>query len=77
MNPLYTLPSYWAHVFNGLFLLFAFILLWKHRASLMRLKPMPFISLLCLLSISIGVHGITHSYLERNYAYNPLSLFFA
>ena len=75
MNNVYSNPSFYAHVFNGLFLLCALILLFKNYLKILNLDPLKQIILLLLLSLSIGIHGLSHLGLEKGYGYNPLSLF--
>lgn len=69
------IPSFYAHVINGILLLIALILLSKYYSLLSKQTPYNMISLLLLLSISVGVHGLSHSNLERNYNYNPMNVF--
>jgi hypothetical protein len=63
--------SLYAHVLNGLFLLFAFILLFQYgnRKTDEYYKPL---ILYLLFSIAIGIHGLSHFCLEFLYNYNPL-----
>lgn len=74
MNSITFIPSFYAHIINGIFLLLAFIFLFQHYSSLSKQTPYNMISLLLLLSISVGVHGLSHSNLERNYNYNPMDM---
>jgi hypothetical protein len=64
-------PSLYAHVLNGLFLLFAFILLLQYGSR----KTNDYYKMLIiylLFSIAIGIHGLSHFGLEIVYGYNPL-----
>lgn len=64
-------PSLYAHALNGLFLLFAFILLLQYRSR----KNGDYYKMLIiylLFSIAIGIHGLSHFGLEIVYGYNPL-----
>jgi hypothetical protein len=64
-------PSLYAHVLNGLFLLFAFILLLQYGSR----KSDDYYKMLIiylLFSIAIGIHGLSHFGLEIVYNYNPL-----
>jgi hypothetical protein len=74
MYGIYFIPSFYAHAVNGFFLLLAFILLYKNYSKIMMLEPYKMIILSLLLSISIGIHGLSHSFLEKNYNYNPMSI---
>jgi hypothetical protein len=64
-------PSLYADVLNGLFLLFAFILLLQYGSR----KSDDYYKMLIiylLFSIAIGIHGLSHFGLEVAYGYNPL-----
>ena len=64
-------PSLYAHVLNGLFLLFAFILLLQYGSR----KTNDYYKMLIiylLFSIAIGIHGLSHFGLEIVHNYNPL-----
>jgi hypothetical protein len=69
---LYLVPSYYAHIINGLLLLFAFYLAYKNYSKIINLEPYSKIILLLLFSICVGIHGLSHLGLERNYQYNPI-----
>jgi hypothetical protein len=64
-------PSLYAHVLNGLLLLFSFILLlqYNNRKSENYYKNL---IIYLLFSIAIGIHGLSHFGLEVIYNYNPL-----
>ena len=70
---LYEAPSFYAHVLNGILLAVAVILLYRHASILTRMGPLSMIGLVLLLSVSVGVHGLSHMGLERVYGYSPLS----
>jgi hypothetical protein len=74
MYNIYFVPSFYAHLINGLFLLIAFILLFKNYSKINNLEPYKQIILALFFSISIGVHGLSHLGLETNYNYNPLMM---
>lgn len=65
-----TIPSFYAHVLNGLLILLAVILLTKHHRLL---RPYEMIVVALLFSIGIGVHGLSHLGLETAYGFNPLN----
>jgi len=69
----YVAPSFYAHVFNGILLVVAIILLYQNASAISRLGPVWWIGLTLLLSVSVGIHGLSHLGLERVYGYNPLS----
>ena len=70
---LYEAPSFYAHVLNGILLAVALVLLYRHASILSRMGPLSMIGLVLLLSVSVGVHGLSHLGLERVYGYRPLS----
>jgi hypothetical protein len=74
MYNIYFAPSFYAHIINGLFILIAFILLFKYYSKLNNLEPYKKIILALFFSISIGIHGLSHLGLETNYNYNPLMM---
>ena len=62
-------PLLYAHVLNGLFLLFAFILFIQYgcRKNDEYYKPL---IIYLLFSIAVGLHGLSHFCLEFLYNYN-------
>lgn len=66
-------PSFYAHVLNGLLLLFAFIMFYNNYSKIIRLEPYKRIILTLLLSITMGIHGLSHMGLEKYYGYNPMN----
>ena len=72
MNNIYIFPSFYAHILNGVTLLFAFILLYKNYSKILNLEPYKKIILMLCFSLAIGVHSLSHLGLEQNYGYNPL-----
>jgi len=73
MGIFYFTPSFYAHVINGLLLLFAFILLYKNYSTIKKLDPYKQIVLALLFSLGVGIHGLSHLGLEKIYNYNPVS----
>jgi hypothetical protein len=67
------LPSFYAHVINGILLLVAFILLLQNYRTI-KLDKYRLILLVLLFSIATGVHSLSHLGLEKTYGYNPLQL---
>lgn len=72
MKQLYKHPSFLTHVLNGLILLIAFVMVVKYRKEIKTLDPYKIIILLLLISSAVGIHGISHLGLEKNYDYHPL-----
>jgi hypothetical protein len=77
MDSLYFAPSFYSHIINGLFLLFAFIIVYNNYSNLKKLDVYKILILILLFSISIGVHGISHLGLEKGYSFNPVTLIFS
>ena len=74
MHNVYLLPSFYAHIMNGLLLFFALIVLYTNYSNIRNMGPYKVIILMLLFSITIGIHGISHMGLEKYYHYNPLNL---
>ena len=74
MYNVYLFPSFYAHVINGILLFFALFLLCKNYTTISKLEPYKLIMLVLVFSITIGIHGLSHLGLEKNYNYNPLEL---
>lgn len=68
------LPSFYAHIINGILLLVAFIILLQNYRSIINVDKYKLILLILLVSIATGIHGLSHLGLEKNYGYNPLQL---
>jgi hypothetical protein len=64
-------PSFFAHIFNGLLLLLAVLLLYNNYSKIKQLDFYKKIILVLLFSIGIGIHGLSHIGLETTYHYNP------
>lgn len=71
--PPFYAPSFYAHIINGILMLFAFILLCKNYSKISNLEPYKLIVLTMILSICIGVHGLSHLGLETIYKFNPMT----
>jgi hypothetical protein len=71
MHHLFILPSFYAHILNGIFLLGALILIYLYWAKLIHLNVYQIIMIFLILSIAVGVHGLSHLGLEAVYGYNP------
>jgi len=72
MNDIYLVPSFYAHIINGLLLLFAFVILYKNYDKISNLEPYKILVMILFFSVGIGIHGLSHLGLEKNYNYNPL-----
>ena len=62
-------PSILAHVINGVLLVIALVYGQSSFAKLRSLDPYHILILLVLFSIAIGIHGISHLGLEKEYQY--------
>jgi hypothetical protein len=71
---IYTKPSYYALVLNGLVILIILILTIKNYKKIQTEDIYKIILLLILFNILIGVHGLLHVSLERTYNYNPIEI---
>ena len=72
MNKAFISPSFYAHVINAIFILIALLLVINNYSKIKNLELYKLIVLFLLFSISIGIHALSHSLLEKNYNYNPL-----
>jgi len=73
----YLPPSFYAHGLNGILLFVALIIIVSNYSRLARLDSYPGRTaiLILLLSIAIGIHGISHLGLEYVYGFNPMNYF--
>ena len=62
-------PSILAHMLNGLFLLLSFIFVIIYFSKLQNLDAYRILVLILLFSLVVGVHGISHLGLEREYGF--------
>jgi hypothetical protein len=74
----YLAPSFYAHIINGVLLLTAVVVILINYKKITRYDGYPgsTVILILLLSIAIGIHGISHLGLESVYSYNPLKKIF-
>ena len=68
-------PSVIAHMMNGGLLALAIVLAILNYPIFSRLPVLQMITLILILSIAVGVHGLSHARLEQAYGYNPLKIF--
>jgi hypothetical protein len=57
---------------SGAFMLVAFFCLVTCYSELRKLDPYRTLVLLLLVSIAVGLHGVSHLGLEKEYDYNPM-----
>jgi hypothetical protein len=72
MNNIYLMPSFYAHIFNGLLLMVAIIVMYFNFYSIVKLEPYKIIILALLFSIGFGIHSLSHLGLEKVYNFNPI-----
>jgi hypothetical protein len=60
---------------NGGLLLLGGILIAMNISFILRLPALQLILLVLILSIAVGVHGLSHAKLETAYGFNPLKIF--
>ena len=63
-----------AQMMNGLFLLIALVFVIYSYTKLRSLDSYHILVLILLASVAIGVHGLSHAALERQYRYVPFNL---
>jgi hypothetical protein len=68
-------PSFYAHVLNGILLLIAIMFLYTNYSKIIHLESYKLLCIILLLSMSVGIHGISHLGLENSYGYNPLATY--
>jgi len=73
MEELFRIPSFYAHAINGILLFIAVIVLYNNYSKISKIDTYKVVVLLVLFSIGIGVHGLSHQGLEKNYNFNPLN----
>ena len=63
-----------AHMMNGLFLLIALVFVMYSYTKLRTLDTYHVLVLILLGSVAIGVHGLSHATLEKQYRFVPFNL---
>ena len=66
MNNVLIFPSFYSLVTTGVLLLVIFFMVIKHFNQLLQLDIYKKISLLCVIAIAIGNHGLLHALFEPN-----------
>ena len=67
-------PSLNSLVVTGFIILFILIIFFRNYGQFMRLDHYRKITVLSLISIAIGIHGLIHLGVEREYGFNPYKL---
>ena len=69
---IYIQPSFYAHILNGFFTFIAIVVVIMNYSKIKSLDYYRWLVLFLLLSIALGVHGLSHLGMETSYDYNPL-----
>ena len=75
MEKFFKIPSVMTHTLNGGLLLVGLLLIALNFTFIRRLPALQLITLVLLLSIAVGVHGLSHVGVESVYGYNPIKIF--
>lgn len=67
-------PSIAAHILGGILLCIAFVVLLINYRTVRALNMYQTLVLILFFATVVGIHGLSHLGLERNYNYNPLSI---
>ena len=77
MTTLFVLtPSYFSQLSNGILIVFFMYILFSNFNTFLKSNYIIQLQLIGLLAIAIGIHGLGHLGLEKEYGYNPLLLFY-
>jgi hypothetical protein len=68
-------PSLNSLFFTGLILLFILIIIVTNFKEITNFTTYQKLSLLCILTIAIGIHGLIHLGVETIYGFNPYKWF--
>jgi hypothetical protein len=68
-------PSLNSLFVTGLILLFILVIIIKNFKEISKFTTYQKVSLLCILSIAIGSHGLIHLGVEKQYGFNPYKWF--
>ena len=66
-NNIYNKPSFYAQIISGLIIIYCIYLY-----ATVRISNYENLMVLLLFTISIGLHGLAHLFIEVNYNWNPL-----
>ena len=67
-------PSIMAHMLNGLLIFIAVIYVLFNLPKIQTLDTYNVLLVILLFSIAMGVHGLSHLFLEKEYNYVPFNL---
>jgi len=66
------LPSFYLHQMNAFLILISLFLLFINYSKIKKIEPYQSVVLSLLLSLAVGVHGLSHLGAEYIYGYNPI-----
>ena len=69
-------PSFYAHILNGLFLFLSAVILYNNYDKITKSSPYQLLTLTLIMSIAVGIHGLSHLGLENVYGFNPMKIFY-
>jgi hypothetical protein len=72
LDNIFYAPSFYSHILNSFFMVLAMVILYKNYASIRVRTPYQLVTLYLLLSIAVGIHGISHLGLEKIYDFYPI-----
>jgi hypothetical protein len=64
-------PSLNSLFVTGVLILLSFLLIITNFKQLMKYRLYEKITILCMLTIAVGIHGLIHLGVEREYGFNP------
>ena len=67
-------PSFYSHILNSLFMVIAMVILYRNYDTISIRTPYQLVTLALLISIAIGIHGISHLGLEKVYDFYPIRI---
>lgn len=74
---MYTVPSFYAHIMSGMFMLIAIIMLILNFGKIQRFGTYKIIIIIILFSLMMGIHSLSHLGLESVYGFNPIDMVFS
>lgn len=72
LDNIFYAPSFYSHILNSFFMVIALVILYKNYASIRIHTPYQLVILSLLISITLGIHGISHLGLEKIYDFYPI-----
>lgn len=63
------IPSFYAHILNGILTAFAVLLVLVNMNEIKKMGTFNMLVIVILLAIAVGLHGLSHQGLERDYKF--------